>query len=69
MYNYAKLLGKIKERGYTQEKLAASIGLSATALNNKLKNKVEFKVSEIEAICNALDINKNQASDYFLVSM
>ena len=36
-YNYDKLLGKIKEKKYTQETLAKELGMQTEKLNNKLK--------------------------------
>ena len=46
-FDYSKLLGRIKEKFGTQDNLAAKTTISATSLNYKLNNKVEWKQKEI----------------------
>lgn len=48
MYNYSKLLGRIKEKGFTLEALAKKIGLNVSTLSKKLNNKSEFHQDEIK---------------------
>ena len=55
-FNYSKLLGRMKERGYTQEKLAKEIGISIGTMSQKLNNKANFYQPEMQKICKALDI-------------
>lgn len=55
-YNYAKLLGRIKECGHTQESLASQVGIDPSTLNLKLNNKRDFTQSQIKEICNSLQI-------------
>lgn len=64
-YNYSKLLGKIKERGYTQVLLASKMGISETTLNLSLGNKRAFKQDEIIAACSILDIPLCEVDNYF----
>lgn len=64
-YNYSKLLGRMKERGITQEQLAKEIGVSKATLNAKLNNKFKFTTAEIDAICKVLDIPNNEIGEYF----
>ena len=64
-YNYAKLLGRIKERGYTQAKIAEKIGRNEGSVSAKLNGKSVFTTREIDAICEALDIPNNEIADYF----
>lgn len=64
-YNYAKLLGRIKEVGLTQEKLSDEIGMSPSTLSQKLNSRVFFKQTEISDICQALSISGEQIGDYF----
>lgn len=64
-YNYSKLLGRIKERGYTQEKLAIEIGRDKSSINAKLNGKSTFTTKEIDCICKVLDISNNEIGDYF----
>ena len=65
MYDYSKLLGRIKELGYTQETLAKEIGKNKSTLNSKLKGRFPFSADEIDAICRALDIPNEEVGAYF----
>jgi transcriptional regulator with XRE-family HTH domain len=64
-FNYSKLLGKIKECGLTQEKLAKIVGINKGTLNAKLKNKNSFTAAEMENIRSTLNISKDEIGDYF----
>jgi transcriptional regulator with XRE-family HTH domain len=64
-YNYSKLLGRIKEFGYTQEKLAIEIGRDKSSLSAKLNGKSAFTTKEIDSICMVLDIPNSKIVDYF----
>lgn len=66
-FNYAKLLGRIKEYGYTQETLSKEIGMSESTLSQKLNGKFAFKQNEIIAICNILDLEISDIGVYFYV--
>lgn len=64
-FNYSKLLGRMRECGYTQERLAKVIGISKYTLNTKLKNRFSFTQDEILAICKVLNIPVGEIGDYF----
>lgn len=64
-YDYRKLLGMMKERGFTQSKLAHQIKLSETSLNLTLNNNRSFKQDEITKICEALSISMADIPIYF----
>lgn len=64
-FKYSKLLGRIKECGLTQRKLASEIGINASTLCLKLKNRVCFTADEIERICRTLKIEKVDIPLYF----
>ena len=64
-YNYSKLLGRIKECGYTQEKLAKEIGRDKSSVSAKLNGKSAFTTTEIDSICKVLDISNSEIVDYF----
>ena len=55
-FNYSKLLGRMKECGYTQERLAQTIGISVSTMSQKLNNKANFYHPEMLKICEALNI-------------
>ena len=64
-FNYSKLLGKIKECGFTQEQLAKAIGISKYTLNGKLNNKFKFDSAEMLAIGKVLNIPLDEFGEYF----
>lgn len=64
-FDYSKLLGRIKERGYTQETLAKHIGIAESSMCLKLNNKANFRHSEIFLICEALRIDIRDIGVYF----
>ena len=64
-YDYSKLLGLMRERGFTQEKLAKTIGISECSMNFSLNNKRKFRQNEISKISGALGIPVGKIEDYF----
>jgi Predicted transcriptional regulator with C-terminal CBS domains len=48
--------GRIMSVGLTQEKVAVMVGMSGNSLSRKLTGKRDFTLSEVNAICKALDI-------------
>lgn len=65
-YDYSKLLGRIKEMGYTQESLARGLSKSKTTVNQKLRGNAVFTQQEIAAICDCLAIPPTEIPAYFL---
>lgn len=64
-FDYSKLLGRIKELGYTQEDLADEIGISESTMSLKLNNRAVFTQPEIVRIRRALAIPNHQIGVYF----
>lgn len=64
-FDYSKLLGRIKEFGYTQENLAKETGMTKVTMNLKLNNKAFFTQPEIEKICKILRITPDEIGAYF----
>lgn len=64
-YNYSLLLGRMKERGFTQEKMAKELGISACSMNLSLNNKRNFRQDEILKISTLLDIAGKDVESYF----
>ncbi|WP_271814782.1 DUF739 family protein [Clostridium beijerinckii] len=58
-----ELKGKMRAKGYTQEKLARELGMSPKTLRNKL-NKGIFGSNEIDKMIKLLDI-KNPIEIFF----
>lgn len=64
-FDHSKLLGRIKECGFTQEKLADAIGISKTTLSAKINNQFSFTTKEMIAICKVLNIPLHEINEYF----
>ena len=65
VFDYSKLLGRIKECGFTQETLAEHIGIAKSSMCLKLNNKAYFKHPEVFLICEALKIAISEIGVYF----
>lgn len=64
-FNHSKLLGRIRECGFTQEQLAKAIGISKATLSAKLNNQFYFTAKEMYDICEVLNIPLSEISEYF----
>lgn len=64
-FDYSKLLGRIKEYGFTQERIASEAGMSVSTLSFKLNNKAFFTQREIRKICDLLGIEATEIGVYF----
>ena len=64
-FNYSKLLGRIRECGFTQEQLAKAIGIHKGTLSAKLNSQNYFTSAEIIARCKVLKIAIEDISLYF----
>ena len=64
-FDYSKLLGRIKEFGFTQEIIALKIGMSVSTMSFKLNNKAFFTQKEIRKICDLLEIETTEIGAYF----
>lgn len=56
MTDTKKLEERIKKSGLSYKHIAKKIGISYYSLRKKMDNQVEFKSSEIDALCSILDI-------------
>ena len=66
-FDYSKLLGRIKEKGYTQETFAEAIGIGISTLSLKLSNKAYFKQCEMDKATDVLEFDKSEIGAYFFV--
>lgn len=64
-FNYSALLGRIREKGHTQESLAKETQISLTQLNGKLNGRYPFKQTDILSIADALEIPSTDIGKYF----
>ena len=65
MWDYSKLKGRMREKGLRQEDVGAAAGMRPATFSLKLNSKGEFRLTEIEAICQTLDISMDEISGYF----
>lgn len=65
MFDFSKLLGRIREFGFTQESLAKQIKINPQTLSWKLNNKSSFTIEEMDKICKLLDISLEEIGVYF----
>lgn len=65
MYNYSKLLGRIKEKCGKQSVFSAKMNLSERSMSLKLNGKREWKQGEIQKACEILEITSGELSSYF----
>lgn len=65
MTNIRLLKAEIIRNGLTRIKVAEYLGISLTALQNKLSNKVEFRASEIYTLYKILNLSKETFMEIF----
>ena len=62
---FAKLRGRVKEKGMTENELARAINLSPSSLSCRLSGKVDWTLPEMRAVCDVLDIELSEVGTYF----
>lgn len=65
MINTRKIKGRMVELGITQKDLSKAIGISQTAVCQKLSNKRPMNLKEAEEISKLLYIGNEEFSIYF----
>ena len=63
--NIQKLKGKIVEKGFNVEALAAEIGVDKSTLYRKLNASEKFTIGDANKIRTILDMSNDEASDIF----
>ena len=63
--NKNKLKGKIREQGFTYQKLAKKIGIGLTSMNYKLNGKHLFNHEEMIKLKEALKLSDNEIIEIF----
>ena len=62
---YNKLRGRIIEKYGTQDQFRKKLGISSTAMSNKMRGKTGFSQSDIVKWCLLLDIELKDVGSYF----
>lgn len=65
VFDYSKLLGKIKEKCGSQKEFAKALGISEGTMTSKLSCKTYFSQSEIERSKAILGLEPGSISKYF----
>ena len=65
MRTFGKLREKIKIVFGTQKAFADAMGMNVATLNAKLNSKNDWTLSEIEKVCDLLNISIPETKDYF----
>ena len=70
MTNTELLNKRIEASGYKRSYIAKAIGLkSAYGLSKKINNETEFKATEINALCELLNINSLEEKEAIFFAM
>lgn len=64
-YEYNKLRGRIVERYRSQAAFSEAIGISKNAFSRKMKGLTQFSQTDIEMLCDMLDIKRSEIGDFF----
>ena len=65
MYDYSKLIGRIKECCGTQSVFAKKMHLSERTISQKLKQRVDFTQGEIQCALDILSLTNDEIQLYF----
>ncbi len=65
MTNVELLREKIEESGYKLRYIADRVGITYQCLLNKLKNKSDFRAPEIQALCELLNLSRDERDAIF----
>ena len=64
-FDFSKLKGRIKEKGYTQENVAKRLNVSVSTFNLKINGNAFFTQEELYEMSNMLEIPKEDFYNYF----
>ncbi len=64
-YEYKALRGRIIEKYGTQGNFADTLGITKTAMSNKMNCKTGFSQKDVERWCELLEIEPGQIEHYF----
>ena len=67
MVDTRRLEELIVQKGIKKKNIAKNLHISSGSLANKLNNRTEFKVSEIEKLCGSLGIHYDEIPHYFFI--
>lgn len=66
---YFALRGVFRQRGYRDQEVAEALGMKPPTLSRKMGGHAEWSSSEIEAICELLEIPQKDVGKFFFPRM
>jgi transcriptional regulator with XRE-family HTH domain len=63
MTNTEKLNRRIEASGLKKSYIAKALGMAVSTLSRKISNKMDFKASEIDALCKLLGIESPEEKE------
>jgi len=64
-FDYAKLCERIREKCGTPEEFALSVGLSPAEMRARLNNSADFRLVEMDRMCEFLGIKNGEIEGIF----
>ncbi len=64
-YDYSKLKGKLREKGYTYKNFAYILGISETSVSERMNNNAQFTQEEIGITVANLGIDSSKIKEFF----
>lgn len=64
-FDRSKLRGRMAEKGISQRKMAATMGITLQSLSRKMSNKTRFSTDDIIQISEILGIEPEEIGRYF----
>lgn len=65
MVDYAALTEALDKSGMKRNAVAGKLGLTAQTFNSKVTGKTEFKLSEVQTLCELLRFSQSQRQRIF----
>lgn len=67
MVNKQRLVDAIKARGLRLDFIAEKLGISRQTLSDKINNKKQFKLGEIQTLVKVLNLTPEEVDDIFFI--
>lgn len=65
MYDYSKLLGRMREKGVTQKDLAKITHHNLATINQRLSGKSNFTQADMATIANYFNLSADEIQSFF----
>ena len=68
-YDYSKLKGKLREKGFIYKTFGKIIGISEASVSERINNNAQFTQEEMEKSMIALDEPLSKVDEYFFTHL